>query len=102
MSALLLCGVLGLACLIYTFWPVSGLQAQRNKTQLEFLRERKDVVYDNLRDLNFEFRAGKYPEADYVAQRTTLEEEATAVLQKIDALERPQSTQTAASRTGTK
>jgi len=87
MSALVLCGMLAIACFVYTFWPVGGLQVQKNKTQVEFLRERKDVVYENLRDLNFEYRAGKYPEADYYAQRTALEEEASVLLTKIDKLE---------------
>ena len=29
------------------------------------LRERKDAVYENLRDLNFEYKAGKVPDIDY-------------------------------------
>jgi hypothetical protein len=104
--ALALCILLSLACLVFTFWPVGHLQAQRNKSQLEFLRERKDVVYDNLRDLNFEYRAGKYPEADYITQRASLEQEATAILSQIDALESKipatTPTQSAANRIGPK
>ena len=43
--------------------------AEVEKTRLDYLRERSEVIYDNLRDLKFEFRAGKYPEDDYLVQR---------------------------------
>jgi hypothetical protein len=33
-----------------------------------------------------EYRAGKYPEEDYAAQRASLENEAAAVLSEMDAL----------------
>jgi hypothetical protein len=46
------------------------------------------VVYENLRDLNFEYKAGKFPETDYLAMRTSLENEAAAVLAEIEDLER--------------
>ncbi|MFC6644366.1 hypothetical protein ACFQBQ_01910 [Granulicella cerasi] len=61
-------------------------------TRAEYLHDRKTVIYDNLRDLNFEFRAGKYPVADYELQRTALEAEAASV---VSELERLQSHQTA-------
>jgi hypothetical protein len=44
-------------------------------------------VYENLRDLNFEYRAGKFPESDYVAMKNSLEEEAAAILAEIARLE---------------
>ncbi len=42
---------------------------QADKTRVDYLRERKDAIYENLRDLNFEYLAGKYPEQDYAEQR---------------------------------
>jgi hypothetical protein len=81
-SAFLLIGVF-----LYVFWPDNNVQGQRNKTRLEYLRERRDVVYDNLRDLNFEYRAGKYPDDDYNAQRAALENEAAETVAEIDLLE---------------
>jgi hypothetical protein len=75
------------AAFLYVFWPDNNVQGQRNKTRLEYLRERRDVVYDNLRDLNFEYRAGKYPEDDYTAQRAGLENEAAEIVAEIDLLE---------------
>ena len=81
------CGILILAIFTYVFWPERHSEAQPQKTRLEFLGERKQVVYDNLRDLNFEYRAGKYPEEDYAAQRASLENEAAEVIAEIDLLE---------------
>jgi hypothetical protein len=52
-----------------------------------FLRERKEAVYENLRDLNFEFKAGKVPESDYQTMKGSLEEEAAAILAEISRLE---------------
>ena len=75
-----------LACFAYIFWPQPRLAAVVEKTRLDYLKERKEVVYDNLRDLNFEYRAGKYPESDYTKQRNQLESEAARVLAEMDTL----------------
>lgn len=76
-----------LGCLAFVFWPQPGGPAPViEKTRLDSLRERKDVLYDNLRDLSFEFRAGKFTEADFLAQRNELEAEAASVLAEIDLL----------------
>jgi len=82
------CGLLLIAIFAYVFYPERKVEAQVQKTRLDFLHERKDVLYDNLRDLNFEYRAGKYPEEDYVAQRAQLENETAEVIAEIDLLER--------------
>ena len=84
----LIAGVLMLgALLVYTFWPENAFASQTEKTRLDYLLERKDQLYENLRDLNFEFRAGKYPEEDFQAQRTQLENEAALLLAEIDRLQ---------------
>lgn len=82
-AGLLLAFALG----IYTFWPDNVFASQREKTRLEFLLERKDQLYENLRDLNFEYRAGKYPEEDFVTQRDLLEREATELVAEIEFLQ---------------
>ncbi len=46
------------------------------KTRLAYLQERKEAVYENLRDLNFEHQAGKLPDQDYQSLKASLEEEA--------------------------
>jgi hypothetical protein len=72
--------LLALGCFVFIFWPERNPFVQADKTRVDSLRERKDSIYENLRDLNFEYLAGKYPEEDYAEQRGILEEEAAAVL----------------------
>jgi hypothetical protein len=85
----LLAGVfLLLALLVYTFWPENSFASQKEKSRLDFLLERKEQLYENLRDLNFEHRAGKYPEEDFQAQRALLENEAAQLLAEIERLQR--------------
>ncbi len=74
--------------LVYVFYPEKRVASQVEKTRLDYLLERKDVLYDNLRDLNFEFRAGKYRDEEYETERSTLEQEAAGILAEIDVLER--------------
>jgi len=84
----LIAGILmALALAIYTFWPENVFASQRQKTRLDFLLERKEQLYENLRDLNFEYRAGKYPEEDFLTQRTLLENETAQLLAEIEHLQ---------------
>ena len=76
-----------IALFIYTFWPENVFASQREKTRLDFLLERKEQLYENLRDLNFEYKAGKYPDEDFDAQRTQLENEAAVLLAEIEHLQ---------------
>jgi hypothetical protein len=84
----LICGMLLLFVLfLYTFWPENVFASQREKTRLDYHLERKEQLYENLRDLNFEYRAGKYPEEDFVNQRAQLENETTQLLAEIEHLQ---------------
>ena len=78
---------LTLALLVYTFWPENVFASQREKTRLDYLLERKEQLYENLRDLNFEYRAGKYPEEDFQAQRALLENETALLMTEIELLQ---------------
>ena len=85
----LIAGVLLLIALFaYTFWPENVFARQTEKTRLEYLVERRDQLNENLRDLNFEFRAGKYPEEDFAAQQTQLESETARLLAEIEILQK--------------
>ena len=86
---LAVCALFTVALFVFVFYPDRNVAAQRVKTRLDFLEEQKTVLYDNLRDLNFEYRAGKYPEEDYTAQRAALEAEAAQVLAEIERLHQP-------------
>jgi len=85
--AIMTCMLITAATLVYVFYLPGKLYLGPKKTRLSYLRERKEVVYENLRDLNFEFKAGKFPDADYQAMKNSLEEEAAAVLAEIARLE---------------
>src|SRR6266446_1319020 len=79
--------MLTLALFAFMFWPEKNPFVQADKTRVDYLRERKDVIYENLRDLKFEYQAGKYPEQDYLEQRAGLEDEAARVIAEMEALE---------------
>jgi hypothetical protein len=85
--SLIACALLALLLLGYVFILPPEIEEGMEKGRLAFLRERKDVLYDNLRDLNFEYRAGKLSQADFESQRGALESEAAALLSEISALE---------------
>lgn len=78
---------LGLAAAVFLFIfyiqpDPSDLAPHRSK--LDQLLERRDTIYDNLRDLKFEYRAGKYSEGDYETMKNTLENEAALVLAEVE------------------
>ena len=85
--ALLTCLFVTFCTVVYVFYLPGALRLGPEKTRLIYLRERQEVIYENLRDLNFEFKAGKFPDADYQAMKTSLEEEAAAILSEIAQLE---------------
>jgi len=79
------CVALALAVGLFIFYiqpDASDLAPHR--TKLDQLLERRDTIYDNLRDLRFEYRSGKYSEGDFEAMKTALENEAALVLAEID------------------
>ena len=81
------CLFLTASLLYYVFYMGGPVEHAVGKTRLMYLRERKEVIYENLRDLNFEHKAGKFSESDYLEMRSGLENEAAAVLAEIQELE---------------
>ncbi len=81
------CVLLALATMIFVFGvrPEASDDAP-HRTKLDQLMERRDAIYDNLRDLRFEHRAGKFSEADYDEIKQSLEIEAARVLSDMDVL----------------
>src|SRR5258707_15763784 len=71
------CLALAVATLLFIFYiqpDASDLAPHR--TKLDHLMERRDTIYDNLRDLRFEHRSGKSSEGDFKVLKTALENEA--------------------------
>src|SRR5947208_6081048 len=48
------------------------------------LDERKAAIYENLRDLQFEYRVGKLSDADYQSTKKDLQKELAAVMAEVD------------------
>jgi len=79
------CFALAVATLVFVFFihpDASDLAPHRGR--LDQLLERRDTIYENLRDLRFEYRSGKYSEGDFEAMKLALEKEAALVLAEID------------------
>ena len=85
--AIMCCMLITAGTVVYVFYLPGKLHHGVEKTRLSYLRERKEDVYENLRDLNFEYKAGKLPDADDLSIKASLEEEAAAVLAEIARLE---------------
>jgi hypothetical protein len=79
------CVLLTLATLLVVFHlRLADSDSAPHRTKLDQLMERRDAVYENLRDLRFEFRAGKFSERDYEEIKQSLEIEAARVLAEMD------------------
>jgi len=79
--------LLAMALFIFVFFPSQERGEAVEKTRLAYLYERKDVIYENLRDLNFEHKSGKFSDADFETMRSSMEAEAARVLAEIETLE---------------
>ena len=81
------CALLGIATLLFVFnVHLESSDYAPHRTKLDQLLERRDAIYENLRDLRFEYRAGKYSEQDYEEIKQALELEAACVLAEMDTL----------------
>ena len=81
------CSLFAAALFVYIFYRPEDVEQGEAKTRLSYLAERKEATYENLRDLNFEYKAGKLGEEDYAMQRAALEDEAAAILAEMEAIE---------------
>lgn len=50
----------------------------------QHLEDRKAAIYENLRDLQFEYRLGKLSDADYQQTKLTLQKELAGVLAEME------------------
>ncbi len=81
------CVALAAAVVVFIFFldPEPG-ETVAHRTRLDQLIERREVIYENLRDLKFEHRTGKFSEADFEEMKRAMETEAAVVLAEIDRL----------------
>jgi rRNA maturation endonuclease Nob1 len=60
------------------------LPAPQPVSPFQHLDERKAAIYENLRDLQFEYRVGKLSDADYQQTKKDLQKELAQVLAEVD------------------
>src|SRR5215470_5466327 len=53
---------------------------------VEHLEQRKAQIYENLRDLQFEYRVGKLSDEDYLKSKTELQTELAKVMSEMDGI----------------
>ena len=82
------CFLFALSLFIYVFYQPGAVTHAPRKTRLMYLDERREAVYENLRDLSFEHKAGKLSDEDYEQQRQGLESEAAIILAEMESLQR--------------
>ena len=86
--------VIALCCVaiaLATLWFVFAIKLEPSdfaphRSKLDQLLERRDAIYENIRDLRFEHRAGKFSEEDYEEMKRALEIEAARVIADMDNL----------------
>jgi len=87
-------GIMATAALIFVVYPVisprkylyylDDLLGSGEEKKTSYLQQRKTLVYDNIKDLDFEHEMGKLAQGDYQRLRAGLMEEAEIVVKEID------------------
>ena len=85
------CFLFALSLFVYVFYQPGAVEHTPKKTRLSYLDERREAVYENLRDLSFEHKAGKLSDTDYEQQRQALESEAAVILAEMESIQSAQS-----------
>jgi len=94
---LLLIGIFSAAALAFVAYPLVNSRRYmyyledtlglNEAKKLNYLRSQKNLVFDNIKDLDFEHQMGKLSEADYNRLRDGLMGEAEGVVAEIDKAE---------------
>ena len=87
-------GIFATLALIFVVYPVinprkylyylDDLLGSSEEKKISYLLQKKSLVYDNIKDLDFEHEMGKLAESDHERLRNGLMEEAEAVVGEID------------------
>ena len=76
---------LTIGILVFTlFIRVQDVPEPAPVSPFQHLEERKAAIYENLRDLQFEYRVGKLSDTDYQQTKLTLQKELAGVLAEIE------------------
>jgi hypothetical protein len=85
MSLVVAVAVLVVATLLYTlFVRPADIPAPEPVSPTRHLEERRAAIYENLRDLQFEYRVGKLSDTDYQQTKLSLQKELAIVIGEIE------------------
>jgi hypothetical protein len=80
-----LAAALVIGILVYTlFVRVKDVPEPVPISPLQHLEDRKAAIYENLRDLQFEYRLGKLSDEDYQRTKLSLQKELAGVLREME------------------
>jgi hypothetical protein len=80
--------LLTVGVLIFTVWVrAKDLPEPVPVSPIQHLEERKARIYENLRDLQFEYRVGKLSDADYQRTKLDLQRELAGVLAEMEKIQ---------------
>lgn len=92
----LVMGILSIAALIFVSYPLINSRKHRyflddllggGQKKLNYLRSKKNLVYENIKDLELEYQMGKLSDADFQQLREGLLFEAEGIVKEIDQAE---------------
>src|SRR5450631_3967233 len=85
MSLVIAVAVLVTVTLLYTLFVRStDIPMAEPVSPTRHLEERRAAIYENLRDLQFEYRVGKLSDADYQQTKLVLQKELATVIGEIN------------------
>ena len=85
MSLVIAVAVLVTVTLLYTlFVRPTDIPVAEPVSPTRHLEERRAAIYENLRDLQFEYRVGKLSDADYQQTKLVLQKELAGVIGEIN------------------
>src|SRR6204780_5806454 len=88
MNLILAVVILLAAALLFTlFVRAKDIPAPDPVSPTQHLDERKAAIYENLRDLQFEYRVGKLSDADYAQTKLALQKELAVVIAEIEKMQ---------------
>lgn len=88
MNFVLIAAALTLIVILFTLFVRSkDLPPAVPDSPVQHLETRKAAIYENLRDLQFEYRVGKLSDEDYQRTKKEMQAELAAVLGEIDSIQ---------------
>jgi hypothetical protein len=93
-SLVIVCALLTAATLLFIFRPLligsgspSLVDLQGSPSSLKRLLRKKETIYENIKDLDFEYKMGKLSNDDYQRLRDDYTREAYAVVREIEKIQ---------------